>query len=124
MSVEPTSRPAAKVTPVGDQDGNVRRLRIQWPPGGTTNMVSHEGEFTVRFKSDGIIRREIEMPDGQIKVEEEHVVQGQEYSRPAGVRQRVINLSDHPLDADKDEKRPGRNSNPDDTERKDAPGKS
>ena len=110
-----SQRPKATVKRVGDQDGNTRRLNIQWPPGGETDTVSHAGEFTVTFKTAGRIRREIHMQDGSVKVEEQDVVPGVAYSREAGVRQKVINLSGHPLDADKDETRPRGNVNPDDT---------
>ncbi|MSP03425.1 MAG: hypothetical protein EXR07_20645 [Acetobacteraceae bacterium] len=67
------------------------------------------------FKSNGRIRREIMLPDGTTKTEEQDVIQGVPYTRPAGTKQQVTNLSGHPLDADKDEERPGGNVNPDDT---------
>ena len=108
-------RPQAKVTQLGDQDGNSRRMRIEWPAHGETNMVEHKGEFTVTFKTAGRIRREMEQSDGTIRTEELDVVPGVAYARPAGVKQRVVNLSGHAMDADKDEKRRGGNVNPDDT---------
>jgi hypothetical protein len=88
-----------------------RTLRINWPSHeAATKVADHKHAFTVIFRQDGKIRREIAGSKPEIQL----VQAGIPYSRKGPLNQSVVNLSGSGLDADKDERPPG-DQNPDDT---------
>ena len=90
-------------------DGRTRR--IYWPShGAATETVDHKHAFTVIFRKDGKIRRDIIGSKPEIQL----VQAGIPYSRKVPLNQSVVNLGVSGLDADKDERPPG-DQNPDDT---------
>jgi mannose-6-phosphate isomerase-like protein (cupin superfamily) len=113
MAKSTSEGPKAEVTRIGDRDGPRKRFHIAWPAGGATDMTMHSGAFTVVYDRDGVILRRFQRPNGTVQEERQEVKRGVRYTRPAGTRQQVINLSEHPLEADKDEDVPPHN--PDDT---------
>ncbi len=87
-----------------DADADVATYEILWEPGSVTRAVFHPGRFSVTYKQDGRIQRYL-MKDGVWEAQDpEDVVAGQTITRDEpGVIQRVVNIGDTPLDADKDQ---------------------
>jgi hypothetical protein len=106
MSDDPFEKmPMAKAREAAfDADADRATYEILWPPGSVTRAVFHPGPFSVTYKQDGRIQRYL-MKDGVWEAQEpEDVVAGQPVRRDeAGVIQRVVNLGDGDLEADKDQ---------------------
>ncbi len=87
-----------------DADADVASYEILWPPGSVTRAVYHPGPFSVTYKQSGRIQRYL-MKDGAWEAQApEDVVAGEPVWRDEeGVIQRVVNLGDTPLEADKDQ---------------------
>lgn len=87
-----------------DADADVASYEILWPPGSVTRAVYHPGPFSVTYKQSGRIQRYL-MKDGAWEAQApEDVVAGEPVRRDEkGVIQRVVNLGNTPLEADKDQ---------------------
>lgn len=106
MSDDPFEKmPLAKAREAGfDADADVASYEILWPPGSVTRAVFHPGPFSVTYKQSGRIQRYL-MKDGVWEAQPpEDVVANEPVRRKEeGVIQRVVNLGDTPLEADKDQ---------------------
>jgi hypothetical protein len=105
--------PTARIRRIGDHTH-----RVTWAPNACTDQTYHPRRTTVIYRQNGRIERVIKQPDGSLRHEVQDVKAGIPYTRTAKTTQQVYNLSDHALDADKDE-RPDGDENPDDTIRQD-----
>ena len=87
-----------------DADSDRASYEIHWPPGSVTRAVFHPGRFSVTYRQSGRIQRWL-FKDGAWEAQApEDVVAGEPIIREEpGVIQRVVNLGDRPLDADKDQ---------------------
>jgi hypothetical protein len=87
-----------------DADADVATYEILWSPGSVTRAVFHPGPFSVTYKQSGRIQRYL-MKDGEWEAQPpEDVVAGQPVRRDeTGVIQRVVNLGEGDLEADKDQ---------------------
>lgn len=87
-----------------DADADRASYEIHWTPGSVTRAVFHPGPFSVTYRQSGRIQRWL-MEDGAWKAQPpEEVVAGQPIRREEpGVIQRVVNLGEGVLEADKDQ---------------------
>lgn len=87
-----------------DADQKRASYGIHWPSGSVTLPVFHPGAFSVTYHQSGRIQRHV-FKDGVWEAQPpEDVVAGQTIRRAEeGVIQRVVNLGDTALDADKDQ---------------------
>ncbi|MBR0648153.1 hypothetical protein GXW78_00635 [Roseomonas terrae] len=87
-----------------DADADLATYEILWTPGSVTRAVFHPGPFSVTYRQSGRIQRYL-MKDGEWEAQPpEDVVAGKPVRRDeTGVIQRVVNLGDGDLEADKDQ---------------------
>lgn len=87
-----------------DADADMATYEILWPPGSVTRAVFHPGPFSVTYRQSGLIQRWVMENDEWHAQPPEEVVAGEPIRREeAGVIQRVVNLGETDLEADKDQ---------------------
>lgn len=87
-----------------DADTEKASYQIQWAPNTVTRAVFHPGKFSVTYHQDGKIQRYL-MKDGAWEAQPvEEVKAGETITRDEkDVIQRVVNVGETLLDADKDQ---------------------
>lgn len=77
---------------VQQDDSNLRITRWDFAPGAATGWHEHGWPYVVVMLVAGTLR----IHDGE-RVSDTALIEGQAYSRPAGIRHDVMNGSDHPI---------------------------